>query len=168
MKNLCLVIFSQNGAFAENVKRVLDRTGKYRVNYERRVNENDTVSDYDNYSDSVLLVERKDYSQINVSVTKKSLLFGEFIFDIHLRTLRWKERRLFHLSYKESKILLELIENTGNIVMRKYLLYKYWGEVSYYKSRSLDVLVSKLRGMLSLDSNVTIVNYRSEGLQLTY
>jgi DNA-binding response OmpR family regulator len=166
VKNLHLLIYSRNYTLAESVKKMLEETGRYRIHVEKRQIEYCTAM-----ADSNLLPfapsEEKEYQQ-KVSPIKKLMFFGEFMLDINCRTLYWEKQHLFHLSYREAKILAELLENTGHIVTRKFLLYNYWGEVSYYKSRSLDVLISKLRKYLRLDPSIEIVNYRSEGLQIVY
>jgi DNA-binding response OmpR family regulator len=117
---------------------------------------------------TLVVTEEKECHQWKVSPLKNLFFFGEFTLDVNIRKLHWKGERHFHLSYKETKILAELIENSGRIVTRNFLLLNYWGEVSYYKSRSLDVLISKLRKFLSLDPSVEIVNHRSEGLQIIH
>ncbi|MDR2085907.1 MAG: winged helix-turn-helix domain-containing protein [Dysgonamonadaceae bacterium] len=166
MKNLFLLIDQKNYTLAENIKKFLEELGHYQVQIETKLVENHSA-EQDN-SDSFICIEEKEPSFRKISPIKEPIFLGEYILDMNRRTLQWKDQQFFHLSHKETKILEELIENTGRIVTRNFLLYNYWGEVSYYKSRSLDVLISRLRKYLSLDPSVEIVNYRSEGLQIIY
>jgi DNA-binding response OmpR family regulator len=166
MKNLQLLVYSQNQVLAENIKRILEDTGRYKIRIEKRLVENYAVR-WDDGQTFMITENQETYHRKTVPV-KNLMAFGNFILDTNFRTLQWKDKEPFHLSCKECKILGDLIENAGNIVNRNFLLYNYWGEISYYKSRCLDVLICKLRKCLSLDPSIAIVNYRSEGLRLTY
>jgi DNA-binding response OmpR family regulator len=143
----------------------MEETKEYRIDIEKR------QIDAGNESDlrlSLVVAERKEHYYRKTSPIKNPIFFGEFTLDVNLRRLYWKKEDPLHLSYREVKILEELIENKGHIVSRDFLLRIYWGEISYYKSRSLDVLISRLRKYLRTDPSVEIVNYRSEGLQIIY
>ncbi|MDR2057058.1 MAG: winged helix-turn-helix domain-containing protein [Dysgonamonadaceae bacterium] len=166
MKNLHLLIYSKNYTLAENIKKILEETGRYRIRVEKKLVENYAVHWDDSHT--FIITGEKERRHKKISPVKNQVFFGEFVLDVNFRTLQWKNQKLFHLSCKETKILAELIENANHIVTRNFLLYHYWGEISYYKSRSLDVLISKLRKYLSLDPSISIVNYRSEGLRLIY
>jgi DNA-binding response OmpR family regulator len=166
VKNLHLLIYSRNYILAESVKRVLEETGRYRIRIEKKQIEN--YLEERTGLHTFVVTEEREHPHWKVSPVKNLFFFGEFTLDVNIRKLHWKEQHHFHLSHKETKILMELIENSGRVVTRDFLLFNYWGEVSYYKSRSLDVLISKLRKCLSLDPSVGIVNHRSEGLQIIY
>jgi DNA-binding response OmpR family regulator len=164
MKNLHLLLYSQNYILAENIKKILEETGKFQIHVEKKLVENYAV-DWNDPSTFMVTENKKNYHR-KTSPVNHLMVFGDFTLDVNFRTLQWKEQKVFHLSYKEVKILRDLIENTNHIVKRNFLLYNYWGEISYCKSRSLDVLISKLRKCLRLDPSVAIVNYRNEGLRL--
>jgi hypothetical protein len=166
VKNLHLLIYSQNYTLAESVKKTLEETGRYRISIEKKQVENYATKDKNDLHALVFPKEREYHPK--VSPVKNLVFFGEFMLDISYRKLHWKKQHLFRLSYREVSILAELVENANHIVTRNFLLYNYWGEISYYKSRCLDVLISKLRKYLSLDPSIEIVNYRSEGLQIVY
>lgn len=57
------------------------------------------------------------------------------------------------LSYKEYSLLMVLLEAEGNVVERKTLLTKIWGEF-YAESRTLDVHIRKLRVKLGTAGNM--------------
>ena len=165
MEKYPLVIYSPNSRLAQIVKGILEKTGVYEIKVEDTLTEV-LITDTDVVETLVVADCRKSYTKV---LTKKNLIFfGEFVFDPNFRTLCWKEQQSFHLLIKESEILLLLLENAGDIVKRDFILYSYWGEVSRYKSRSLDVVISKLRKMLRLDPSVSIVNYTNEGLSLRW
>jgi DNA-binding response OmpR family regulator len=166
MKNLYLLIDPKDYTLAENIKKILEESGHYQVQIETKLIENHSA-EQDNL-DSFIFIEEKEPCFRKVSPVKEQVFLGEYILDMNHRVLQWKNQQFFHLSHRETKILEELIVNTGRIVTRNFLLYNYWGEVSYYKSRSLDVLISKLRKYLIFDPSVEIVNYRGEGLQIIY
>jgi hypothetical protein len=165
MKNLHLLIHSKNSTLAEDIKSTLEATGRYQIQIEKEVTENCATEGND--LDIFIIGETAVPPLQKVSPLKKNVCLGEYTLDVNLRKLQWKDQH-FHLSYREAKILSELIENHGRTVSRHFLLQNYWGEASFYKSRSLDVLISKLRKYLKLDPSIEIVNFRSEGLQIIY
>jgi DNA-binding response OmpR family regulator len=164
MRNLHLLVYSQNYNLAENIKEILEKTGKYSIRIEKRLIENYAV-DWDD-SQTLMVTKTKNPCHKKTLSAKNRILFNDFVLDVNLRTLQWKDRESFHLTYKETKILRDLIENENKIVKRNFLLYNYWGEISCYKSRSLDVLISRLRKYLRLNPSIAIINYRNEGLRL--
>ncbi|MDR0798164.1 MAG: winged helix-turn-helix domain-containing protein [Dysgonamonadaceae bacterium] len=164
MKDLHLLVHSPNSILlGETLKGILEETGFFRIHLEKP----NPKSAYSKVIHApALILSEPGYPKI--SSVGKTLTFRNFVLNLDLRTLQWKQQQVFRLSYRECRILGELVENTGKIVSRNFLLYQYYGEVSYFKSRSLDVLVSKLRKYLHCDSSVTLTNFRNEGLSLSY
>lgn len=72
------------------------------------------------------------------------------------------------LTSRESEILKLLCENGQQIVERKLLLDKLWGNNNFFNARSLDVFISKLRKHLLPDPAVQIINVRGVGYKLVY
>ncbi|RMD48221.1 MAG: DNA-binding response regulator [Ignavibacteria bacterium] len=70
------------------------------------------------------------------------------------------------LTTKESKLLLLLVENKGQLLSRNYALTKIWGDDNYFNSRSMDVYISKLRNLLKPDSSIKIITHHGEGYTL--
>ena len=70
------------------------------------------------------------------------------------------------LTRRESEILQYLTDRTGKLVKREEILVALWGENDYFKGRSLDVFISKLRKALGSDPNVDIENYHGVGFKL--
>jgi DNA-binding response OmpR family regulator len=70
------------------------------------------------------------------------------------------------LSSREADIFHLLVQHKNNIVERKELLMRLWGNDDYFSGRSLDVFISKLRNYIKADNSVAIVNIRSKGYRL--
>ena len=164
MKKDSLVIYSLNSGLAQTVKDILEETGAYEVKIENVLTTN-FVANSD--SEKSLVVAEGGGSYYTKVVLNKDLIsFGEFVFDPNFRQLQWKNQQSFNLFAKEAEVLLLLLENIGEIVARDFILNSCWGEVSYHKSRCLDVAISKLRKILNLDTSVSIVNSSNRGLAL--
>ena len=114
------------------------------------------------------------FKQISKSTSTKTVpqtrifIFGEFLLDSKSRYLYRKKEDPLRLTKLENDILLLLLQNTGKIVNREYILDEYWGKKNFYTSRSLDVYIYKLRKYLQSDPSVTIHTIRGEGLEITF
>jgi len=71
-----------------------------------------------------------------------------------------------NLTSREAEILQILVLNRNQMLDRKTLLMKLWGNDDYFFGRSLDVFISKLRKYLSSDPSVVIINVRGKGYKL--
>lgn len=69
------------------------------------------------------------------------------------------------ITYKEAELLQFLIRNQDHVVKREDVLMKIWGTDDYYKGRSLDVFVSKVRKYLAVDPNVEIITIHGVGFK---
>lgn len=72
------------------------------------------------------------------------------------------------LTSREAEILQILVLNKNQMLERKTLLMKLWGNDDYFSGRSLDVFISKLRKYLSADASVMLINIRGKGYKLVY
>ncbi len=71
------------------------------------------------------------------------------------------------LTAREAGLLRILCESKGKVVRREVILSHLWNtEDDYFASRSLDVFVSRLRKMLSVDAAVQLKTVKGVGLQL--
>ena len=72
------------------------------------------------------------------------------------------------LSMSELRLLLHLVENSGQIVTRDFLYKSIFGHQAYPMDRSLDMLVSRLRKKLGprADGGERIKAVRGEGYML--
>lgn len=73
---------------------------------------------------------------------------------------------IIKLTRRETEILSFLYNQKGQIVSRETILVAIWGEDDYFKGRSLDVFISKLRKYLIHDASVDIENVHGIGFRL--
>jgi len=90
---------------------------------------------------------------------------GNYTFNNSEISLKYKDE-LIQLTRRESELLQFLCENKEIVTKREEILMKLWGEDDYFKGRSLDVFISKLRKYLSKDPKVDIINYHGVGFKL--
>lgn len=113
-----------------------------------------------------LLKMRNDTRRRNLNNLQK---IGNFTLDAPNGTLRFETSKSIPLTLREAQILQELCLNKGEVVKRAYLLEKYWdipGGEDFFASRSLDVMISKLRGKLKDDPKVKIQVVKGIGVML--
>jgi len=90
---------------------------------------------------------------------------GKFVFYPATQTL--KSAAVQHtLSYKEAELLHELILHKNDVMERKMILLKLWGDDNFFNARNMDVYIVKLRKYLAADSNLAIVSIRGVGYKL--
>ena len=90
-------------------------------------------------------------------------------------TLEPTRARLRHISGsaqlltpREAGILELLFRKPGEVIRREVILDKFWNtEDDYFASRSLDVFVTKLRKLSSIDETVSIKTVKGIGLMIT-
>jgi len=69
------------------------------------------------------------------------------------------------LTYKEAELLELLFRNQGQVLKREDILMKIWGTDDYYKGRSLDVFVSRIRKFLQADPAIEIQTVHGVGFK---
>lgn len=90
---------------------------------------------------------------------------GSYFFD-HENLLLSVNDEEKSLTQMEADILICLCEKSGEVIKRKEILQKVWGDDDYFNGRSLDVFISKLRKYLSADPKVQITNHHGVGFKL--
>jgi DNA-binding response OmpR family regulator len=70
------------------------------------------------------------------------------------------------LTYRENKLLYTFASQPNQVLTREQLLEDVWGDEGVMVGRSLDVFVSRLRKILSLDPNIQIKNIHGVGYRL--
>lgn len=70
------------------------------------------------------------------------------------------------LTTKENELLHLLCKSMNDVMERNFALNAIWGDDDYFKGRSMDVYIAKLRKHLSLDPNIEIVNVHGRGFKL--
>ncbi|MEM9327294.1 MAG: response regulator transcription factor [Bacteroidota bacterium] len=96
---------------------------------------------------------------------------GEFIqiggYQLDLRNLKLThEVGEITLTQMEAKLLHMLCERSNDLVKREDILIRIWGENDYFKGRSLDVFISRLRKYLRHDTTLSIENHHGVGFTL--
>lgn len=76
------------------------------------------------------------------------------------------ENKTIKLSHRESSLLVLLVQNKNEITDRKQVLLELWGDDSFFHARSMDVYVTRLRKILSVDDSISILNIRGFGYKL--
>ncbi|WP_109832384.1 response regulator transcription factor [Reichenbachiella versicolor] len=90
---------------------------------------------------------------------------GHYELDSKRLTLAYG-KSIRNLTRREADLLEMLIMGDGEIVNRSNILTKLWGEDDYFKGRSLDVFISRLRKYLREDRNILLENIHSVGFRL--
>ena len=70
------------------------------------------------------------------------------------------------LSQKESELLKLLVIHKNKVLSREVALKLIWGENDYFKGRSMDVFIARLRKLIKSDSNIEIITIHGKGFQL--
>ncbi|MFT3935131.1 MAG: response regulator transcription factor [Chitinophagaceae bacterium] len=72
----------------------------------------------------------------------------------------------YKLTSKETEVLLLLLKYKNTLLDRETALKKIWGSNEYFNRRSMDVIISRLRKHLSVDTNLKITNIHGKGYML--
>ncbi len=90
---------------------------------------------------------------------------GYYQFDANEQTLSLDSTRKT-LTRRESALLNLLCVYKNKLLRREIALEEIWGENDYFKGRSMDVYIAKLRKMLKGDKRVSIENVHNTGFKL--
>lgn len=90
---------------------------------------------------------------------------GAYQFDQSNLKLNHEEASI-NLTQMEGQLLSMLIERSNELVRREDILVRIWGENDYFKGRSLDVFISRLRKYLRYDESLSIKNHHGVGFTL--
>jgi len=98
---------------------------------------------------------------------QKRYVIGNYIFDyenLMLSTDDFEKK----LTQMEADILSYLCSRKSEVAKRGEILTAIWGEDDYFRGRSLDVFISRLRKYLEKDERIKISNHHGVGFKLTY
>jgi DNA-binding response OmpR family regulator len=95
----------------------------------------------------------------------KSFAIGKYTFDANEQLLQFKNEEK-RITKTESQILKIFAEKQGQLIQRSEILLQVWGEDDYFKGRSLDVFISKIRKYLAQDKSISIINVPNSGFCL--
>ncbi len=99
------------------------------------------------------------------SSMNKTIRIGNYEFDPENLVLSHGDDSR-SLTRMESELMLCLIRGEAKLVRRSDILLKVWGEDDYFKGRSLDVFISRLRKYLSEDPSIKIQNHHGVGFSI--
>lgn len=103
-------------------------------------------------------------TQTNTTQSHFNIGLYQFDYPNQLLALNESKRRL---TQKESDILRLFCLSVNNVIKRDDMLISIWGDNDYFKGRSLDVFIAKLRKYLADDSTITIENVPKVGFVLS-
>ncbi|GAB4241209.1 MAG: response regulator transcription factor [Ekhidna sp.] len=117
------------------------------------------------YRIKVFLKRNESVSEITTE-RAEALIFGNSSFDPH--NLVYRCDGVEHsLTQMEAQLLELLVQHKNALVKREHILEKIWGENDYFKGRSLDVFITRLRKYLRADNRLEIKNHHGVGFSLT-
>lgn len=108
------------------------------------------------------LVNHDSPSLIDTSI----YTLGNYTFNYTTQELFYNNEKTKKLTSKENEILKMLCQNKNNVLERKIVLEKLWGDDGFFTARSMDVFITKLRKYLKNDERLEIINVRGVGFKL--
>lgn len=107
-------------------------------------------------------------SRSSLQSKSKTFELGNYIFDFPKQTLQYNNEAIVQLTHREAHLLYHLIAHKNQLLDRKFILKKLWGEDDFFNARSMDVFISKLRKKLASDTSIQIINIRGFGYKLIF
>lgn len=108
------------------------------------------------------IINRTQRSEIS---SPKVYTLGKYQFDYKNQQISIGEKYT-RITQKEADILKALCDHQGKILDRKDTLRQLWGDSDYFKRRSMDVFISRLRKYLRDDPSISIENVHGRGFIL--
>lgn len=102
---------------------------------------------------------------INNDATQMIFALGRYTYDHANLTLTDAQTKR-QLTQREGALLRLFILSKNEICERAHILEQIWGENDYFKGRSLDVFISRLRKYLSSDPDIGLENIHGVGFKL--
>lgn len=90
---------------------------------------------------------------------------GQYEFSPAAQVLKSPQIK-YNLSSRETKLLHELVLHKNNLMNRKAVLLRLWGDDNIFNTRNMDVYIAKLRKYFADDPSISIVNIRGYGYKL--
>jgi DNA-binding response OmpR family regulator len=114
----------------------------------------------------VKAILKRSQHHVGANINEDFFQVGSYQFDPKNQTLTQGESSR-RITAKENQILKLLCQRKNQITKKQEILIALWGESDYFKGRSLDVFIAKLRKYFAGDSNVKIENVHSVGFILS-
>jgi hypothetical protein len=90
---------------------------------------------------------------------------GKYTFDTKNLKLIFEEKSL-ELTRREADLLEFLVKHKNETLSRDKILIAIWGDDDYFKGRSLDVFITRLRKYLAQDPSIKLSNVHGVGFRL--
>ncbi|MCR8557899.1 response regulator transcription factor [Mucilaginibacter sp. BJC16-A38] len=97
-----------------------------------------------------------------------SEIIGQYTFYQTRQELWFNGQLSGKLSHRENELLSLLLQNKNQVLDRKAVLLKLWGDDNFFNTRTMDVFITKLRKHLKEDPSVEIINMRGVGYKLIF
>lgn len=104
-------------------------------------------------------------TQKHIKPVISSYKIGIFTFEPE-NLLIYSSNTQKRLTEKEASLLLYLIQHKDTLIKRNDILLYLWDEVDFFKGRSMDVFMTRIRKYLSEDPNLHIESIRGVGYRL--
>ena len=92
---------------------------------------------------------------------------GDYQFDADTSMLKYTPtEEIEQLPNREAEVLTQFCRNAGSLVPTQDILLELWGNDDFFCTRSLQVLITRIRHRLSKDSRVQFLNIRGHGYKL--
>ena len=102
--------------------------------------------------------QEKDSSVYNI---------GDYQFDTDRAMLTYTPTdEIEQLPNREAEVLTRFCQNIGSLVSTQGILLELWGNDDFFCTRSLQVLITRIRHRLSKDARIQILNIRGNGYKL--
>lgn len=98
----------------------------------------------------------------SADISKDEITIGKYIYYPKRYELHGPSG-LIKLSQREQEVMLIFSSSKNQIIDRKNLLMKVWGDDSFFNSRNLDVYIRKLRNHFKEDTEIQIQTLKGKG-----
>lgn len=138
------------------LKNLLSKINSQIVSFNRKYNQIESIMENSELSDVLEQALKAEEIQI-----------GSFKLSIRTRMLTRNDISI-KLTNIEIKLLVFLSVNKNENVSRNDIITVVWGEEDYYRTRSIDIYVCKLRNYLKEDATIHLINLRGSGYRFIY
>ncbi|WP_421874738.1 response regulator transcription factor [Marinoscillum sp.] len=108
---------------------------------------------------------RRSQPVVGSTAPSGSISIGQLVFHpINLQIMSGD--KVTSLTQMEADLLKLLLQKKNKLVRREDILIEIWGENDYFKGRSLDVFISRLRKYLKDDPALELRNHHGVGFSL--
>lgn len=136
-----------------------------------RLGADDYVTKPVNVEELLLRIEvilKRQHNQPKVDILKEEdpqeIHIGKYTLDFPYQKLMYGDETR-KLTTREAELLRFLFRHRNSLIKREYILQEVWGDDDYYKGRSLDVFMSRLRKYLKEDPTIEILNVHGIGFK---